>query len=351
MLRITLKQVAEQAGLSVAAVSQALSNTGNLSVKTRERIQHIARTMGYVPDPMLSMIVSTRLRNQRTDTALTPIALVDLPINSNWAAHLQQMEANARREVLVKAQEYAQKLGYSVSGWVMDGASDKPSLAHTLYHRGVVGVIFNPRAGQLLHLSDEWKQFAVVVIGNDPVFRDLQQVNTDYYDMIQQAWLHVRALGYKRIGFAILRHDPEIYDDGVRQASAYKCMADTPTRYRVPCLSNAELNDANAFLTWYRKYKPEVVIGFHVGMLWDLVYAGYSIPKDVAFVTLHHNNTPETMHGVSIAGFGSSENLMPAALDHMDQLIRHRMIGLNAPSRKLLLNAVWMEGDTCPQKL
>lgn len=58
---LTLRDIASAAGVSIAAVSQALNNTGSLHPDTRARIQSIAAERGYVPNK-----VAAALRRRKT---------------------------------------------------------------------------------------------------------------------------------------------------------------------------------------------------------------------------------------------------------------------------------------------
>lgn len=49
MSRVTLKDIAERAGVSTAAISQALNDRGSLRPETRDRIKAVAAELGYVP--------------------------------------------------------------------------------------------------------------------------------------------------------------------------------------------------------------------------------------------------------------------------------------------------------------
>jgi LacI family transcriptional regulator, galactose operon repressor len=49
--RPTIRDVAERAGVSIATVSRALNDRGDVSVETRERVREIARSVGYEADP------------------------------------------------------------------------------------------------------------------------------------------------------------------------------------------------------------------------------------------------------------------------------------------------------------
>ena len=49
--RPTIKDVAERAGVSIATVSRALNDKGDVSGATRDRVREVARSVGYSPDP------------------------------------------------------------------------------------------------------------------------------------------------------------------------------------------------------------------------------------------------------------------------------------------------------------
>lgn len=60
MIRVTLRDVAARAGVSTAAISQALNGRGNLSAETRERIKSLAAELGYTPNKHASALRSGR---------------------------------------------------------------------------------------------------------------------------------------------------------------------------------------------------------------------------------------------------------------------------------------------------
>ena len=57
---VSLREVAAAAGVSLSTASRALSGRGRCSAATRERIQALAETMGYVPDPGRSALIRAR---------------------------------------------------------------------------------------------------------------------------------------------------------------------------------------------------------------------------------------------------------------------------------------------------
>lgn len=60
---VTLKDIAEAVGKSVAAVSRALNNYDDISEETREQVKRVAREMGYTPN-----LMAQRLQKRTTDT-------------------------------------------------------------------------------------------------------------------------------------------------------------------------------------------------------------------------------------------------------------------------------------------
>ncbi|WP_040165987.1 LacI family DNA-binding transcriptional regulator [Microbacterium gorillae] len=59
---VTLKDIATLAGVSTAAVSQALNDTGKLSAETRTRIRAVADSLGYVPNRAAAALRTGRTR-------------------------------------------------------------------------------------------------------------------------------------------------------------------------------------------------------------------------------------------------------------------------------------------------
>lgn len=58
--QVTLKQIAEELGLSAMTVSRAVNNKSNVDEETRERVLEKARSMGYTPNHVAKSLVSKK---------------------------------------------------------------------------------------------------------------------------------------------------------------------------------------------------------------------------------------------------------------------------------------------------
>ncbi len=62
-MRATIKDIAKVLDLSPSTVSRALRDCSSVSKKTREKILHIAQSMGYQPNLTARGLVSGRTQN------------------------------------------------------------------------------------------------------------------------------------------------------------------------------------------------------------------------------------------------------------------------------------------------
>ncbi|MGE5225286.1 MAG: LacI family DNA-binding transcriptional regulator [Planctomycetaceae bacterium] len=58
--RVSIKDVAQEAGVSVTTVSHALNDKGRLNPETRRRVREVAERLGYRPNPAARSLVSGR---------------------------------------------------------------------------------------------------------------------------------------------------------------------------------------------------------------------------------------------------------------------------------------------------
>jgi DNA-binding LacI/PurR family transcriptional regulator len=184
---VTLQDVAREADVAVSTVSRALSNPDRVSRAMRERVQDVAKRLGYtsgralVHDPLLALMVSG----------------VANPYN---AALIRGVESQARAA------------GSSlIVGDIADGPETELAHVERLTNRGVDGIVL---ASSLLP-DDELRAVgtrADVVLFNREV-DGFASVVTDSRDGSRQIVEHLVALGHRSIAYL---SGPALWTDNER---------------------------------------------------------------------------------------------------------------------------------------
>jgi DNA-binding LacI/PurR family transcriptional regulator len=182
---VTLKDIAEVVGKSVAAVSRALNDYDDISEETRAYIKQVAREMGYSPNPM-----AQRLRKRATDT----LGLI-LPVFSpkNFDPYFSELLAGIANE----ATEHGFDLLVSTCA---PGRVENQAYHRLISGRRVDGMIIarlrwqDPRVELLLD-----KQFPFVAVGNPNLSDDIPTVSEDATDGARLIVEHLVEQGHERI--------------------------------------------------------------------------------------------------------------------------------------------------------
>ncbi|MDM8521624.1 LacI family DNA-binding transcriptional regulator [Anaerolineales bacterium HSG6] len=183
---VTLKDIAEVVGKSVAAVSRALNDHNDISSNTRTYIKQVAQEMGYTPN-----LSARRLQKRSTDT----IGLI-LPVLSPRSAD------PFYSEILAGVTNESTRQGFDVLVSAHVNGMDESEMYHRLIDgRRVDGmIIVRPRWRDERLTVVAQRQFPHVVVGK-PEFDDEVLSITD--DMVEGATIlvnHLIVQGHKRIG-------------------------------------------------------------------------------------------------------------------------------------------------------
>src|SRR6478672_407615 len=125
---VTMKSIAAQAGVTQATVSMSLANNPRIPLVTRERIQAIARRLGYHPNPYVSTLM--RIRRQGKPA----LALVcGLRSADGWRTH----SAPTIRQMRDGAFERATMRGYRAQEfWLHRDDMSNERFSEMLHARG-----------------------------------------------------------------------------------------------------------------------------------------------------------------------------------------------------------------------
>ena len=182
---IRLKDIAEDAGVSVMTVSKALRNEPDIAVSTRQRIQSLANAAGYVPNN-----AARGLRTRRTRQFGLVISALTNPVYTR---------------TFMAIEEQAHELGYEIIvTQTLNNAEREAECIRRLLARQVDGLFIRPvyRPDPTAAIYDELKQrqTPTVILGHRALFcADFPNVETDDLAASEAATNHLLELGHRRI--------------------------------------------------------------------------------------------------------------------------------------------------------
>src|SRR4051812_28724282 len=104
--RVTMALIAVQAGVTQATVSLCLANHPRIPAATRERVQALARKLGYTPHPYIASLMRSR-RQGRALTGKPVLALVcAFHTADRWRNHPSLTVRQMREGALARAAEF-----------------------------------------------------------------------------------------------------------------------------------------------------------------------------------------------------------------------------------------------------
>lgn len=200
---MTLKQIARRAGVSRATVSYALRNDPKIPPETRERIQAVARELGYRPNPRVAELLA-QIRRGRRHPVGERLAFV-------WV-HTSRSEARRSiflRGVIEGARERARQSGYELEEfWTTDPGMTDRRLQQVILARGITGVLLSPvmHAETTVTLGWDWSRFAAAVVGNVTWEPELHHAGHHHFLGMRTCLLELARRGCRRPAALI---DPE----------------------------------------------------------------------------------------------------------------------------------------------
>lgn len=331
---VTLKDIAEAAGYSKATISLALRNDPRLKTETCEKVQAVAKKMGYVPNTELSAMASRHWSHRKRD--LVPLAYI-----SNEAKTPKDQSA-----YWLGASAQAQHKGYMLDYFRVDDLSKSSKFMRTLYNRGIRGVILSQFEGKLYDLIDD-ENMLYVSCASVPSAKVCHSVNYDQFSAVHTCCEEARKRGYKRIAIAPMRHEIENVADHMRLFAVKAWQDSLPKEQRLELFYD-DMGNKAGFLQWFDRVKPDAVITFHMGAYFWLKDYGVNIPKDVGFAafSMGSNDYPE------ISGTHIHNDVIGAmAIDVLDIQLRGHYANCPVKSFKLVTDVNWHEGKSLKKKV
>ncbi len=251
--RVTMRTIAEVADVSVQAVSLALRNHPTVGTETRERIQALARKLGYTPDPQLAKLMHHLRAGRENKFTASVCALTTRPPRS------EEMFCDL---LLAGAREAARATGFALH--VVHVDSDEMAgerLPRMLRQRGVEGLILLPMAGlEALDTLVDWREFSVVSATLSVTSPAFDRVVADHFFNNLALAQRLREAGIRRPGLVIhTKHDKRC-GHAITAAHAWQGIygGGEPVRAHV-----CDRIDAVALKRWLKQERPELLLAEH----------------------------------------------------------------------------------------
>jgi LacI family transcriptional regulator len=350
MTPASLADIARSTGFAISTVSRALRNSAEIPVSTQRIIKDAARRLNYRPNPLLASLARTRFATREADGI--PLAYIHLPVGSE--------DEPLVRSIIKANQDYGRRLGYRIEPFLVSDFKDGVQATRVLYSRGFQGIIL-PALFRLDTLPGmDWNLFSVAGWGeiiadaSHPFSSLVNHATVDHFRTVLYAWNEVKKRGYERIGFVLL--NVSTIDDQLRWGAVQTCLREVSAKNRIPHFfiewESGRYNTAE-LAAWIRRHRPEAIIGFNGLIRWALEFEGFRIPEDMPFASLNKDTNYDLLQMADNSDSGMKHmrlEAMFAAIDLLDQQIRHREFGLLPTSRIQVIQSHWIDGDSLPDR-
>jgi DNA-binding LacI/PurR family transcriptional regulator len=276
----TLRSLAKLLGLSRTTISDALRGSPRVDPNTAVRVKKAAREAGYRRNPLAGALMS-ELRRSRGTAFRGVLAAVDFnePTRPNDAA-------GYHRELVLGAETRATELGFKVEKFSVGHAGvSVQRLNSILQSRGIHGVILLPAWDEPDLSNLDWSQFAGVYTDYIIERPALHSVCPDHYRSLLSALQRVAAMGYTQPGLYLQRHQDERLQ--FRWSAAFRAFQESHPASRVIPPLLVDNYSKEEFVKWFRRHKPDVVVGHHAAAIDWMESCGAAVPASHGFVCLN----------------------------------------------------------------
>lgn len=340
--RVNLSDVAKAAGVSAGTASYALRGILLSKPETAKKVRAVAKKLGYKPDPALSHAMAT-IRRRPADGQGEVIAyIVAFEDRDEWR------QRHIVRRYWEGAVERAAELGYRIEPyWLGDTSMSEARHSQILYSRGIRGLILAPHPNGQARLHLDWRRFVTVAVSRSIAEPITHRVLDDHYAIARMAMEALRRRGYRRIGFAMSRH--QIERVGRLWMAAYLAYQyDLPPENRLqPCVQDvlppAEF-DGPHLVAWIKRHRPDALLGPSPRVIRYLHENGLESPRAFGYAALDLEPEERVYAGV----IHDANEVGRTAVSEIVAILRNREFGLPKKPGLKLVGGVWRNGPSLP---
>jgi DNA-binding LacI/PurR family transcriptional regulator len=338
---VTMKTIATQAGVTQATVSMSLANNPRIPATTRERIQAIAKRLGYHPNPY----ISTLMRIRRQGKALKERPVLALVCGQRTLDGWRNHPAATIRQMREGAFERATFRGFRAQEfWLHRDDMSNERFSEMLRARGIQGLLLSPLAEGDSIPALRWDYFSAVSLSVPQPNLMLTTVCNDHYFSAVQVVRECHLRGYRRPGLVLRRGHQDRFQG--RWEAGVMMGGQMLANLRGPAPLYIDETDGAELIRWLKREKPDVVITPSLDTVPDMIGtlqgAGWRIPEDLGFALLAC-----PIQGAPVSGIFQNGRLIGAlAVDTLISLIERHEQGLPEQATTLMVEGQWNEGTT-----
>ncbi len=331
---VSLRTLARAAGVSVSTASRALHNHPVISAAVRRKIQALARRRGYAINPLVAQVYS-EARSGRGFRHLGTLAFItswDTP--DWWKGH---PTLRGFRDGVVNR---ARQSGLAIDEfWAHEPGLKGRRLTQILRTRGIGGLVLAPVPGRTASELLDWKYFSAALVGESVRTPRLNRAVPNQRHAAQLAIRELTQLGYRRLGLVLRRRYHAMTDFNLL-ATFLLLQHGVPAADLVPVAMPDEWTEEN-FLAWFRRHRPDAIVGV-VGPVREwLARAGVRCPRDVGLVSLDWDEETQPEFA---AVDQNALAVGAAAVDLVLGQMRQNERGIPAIPQTVLVDSVWRPG-------
>ena len=336
-IRVTLRDLARQLGVSHTTVSRALRDDPQVSKAMRQRIKKTSLAIGYRPDPMLSALAHYR-KGRKTAPISAELAWINHWPNPKTLRSFKEFDLYWKG-----AFAEADRSGFRLEEFTLK-VGDLERLGRILRARNIRGILLPPRGDAPLDYQQfDWEDFCIVRFGHSIAYPHAHLVSSDQLTDGLIAFENIWQNGYRRIGLATSAKMHTRFSAGF-----YLGQMKWSPEVRLPTLVLNQMRseeDKSLLKTWLKANRPDAILT-DVSELRGLLSAvGWEVPHAVGLAAL------SVLDGNADAGINqNSHEIGRTAVQLLISLINHNERGIPNICRELLVEGSWVNGCTLPQK-
>lgn len=334
--RVTMKDVAEQAGVSAMTVSCALRNSPKVKPETREKIQKIAQRLGYVPDPELSKLMA-HLRQPTRQAFSHTLAFIN-----SWPDRDEHKKGYTGR-IFEGARHRAASQGFDLEAfWLGERGMTDRRLSHILINRGIRGIILPPWHNPQGLPDFEWNAFSSVAATLSLTRPGLHRVAPNVFKNTLLALEELFRLGYRRIGYIDTddsSHRSEGFGRGAYELFRATRLQDAP----LPALTIKNSLDP-ALVEWFEIHRPDAIVTPHASPRLRLLKTHGTLMAACGYIVMDAAQDPN-LTAIDVV----PENIGSASVDLLIAQILRNETGLPVNAKLVLMDGRIRLGKSTPR--